>query len=504
MLDGLLVALALTAVVTGLTGAFSPCGFSMVDTIGSTLGNTRRSITRLACVTFTVGAMLGGVLTFGGLALLGQLAGETSSGFGWALAALIAFTAALADWRGLRIAPQIRRQVPESWRWRLSLPLAAGLYGVLLGLGFTTFVLSFAVWALAGISVAAGSLVLGIAIGLAFGFGRALPVIWLAPELNSARGSERLEGMAAEPRLWLGLRRLDALGLLLCALLMSSAVANASMLPAATAPTFPAATDPSVSEGALVWQSPSGPGQLQLPSGEQRILPGTDPAVGESLIAWQSGGQITVADLATLTPKLVLAAVNVDAIAVSSTWVVYRDQGVHGEDNLIAVSLTNPAERRYVDGSRLPGEIGRPALDRETVVFTVDTPKRNTIEAMNLTTGVRQVLRYSSSMVGLLNPALLHGRLLYERVNRCAQELRLGPMGSVRHDQVLLRLASTAHRDAGYERGYEANWNSASRCPNRSAGSGSDTRLGPAALSATAAYVTVIGSGQSQIVEVGR
>ena len=38
----------------------------------------------------------------------------------------------------------------------MPVPLAAGLYGVLLGLGFTTFILSFAVWALAGIAVALG------------------------------------------------------------------------------------------------------------------------------------------------------------------------------------------------------------------------------------------------------------------------------------------------------------------------------------------------------------
>jgi hypothetical protein len=495
MLDGLLVAVAATAMVAGLTGAFSPCGFSMVDTIGSTLGNTRNSITRLACVTFTIGAMLGGVLTFGGLAFLGRLAGETSGGVGWVLAALIALAAAIADWRGLRIAPQIRRQVPESWRWRLSLPLVAGLYGVLLGLGFTTFVLSFAVWALAGISVAVGSPFLGIAIGLAFGLGRALPVIWLAPELTDGRGSERLEGMAAEPRLWLGLRRLDALGLVLCGLVMGAGVANAS--------TLPAATDPSVSEGALAWQSLDGSGQLQLPSGERRTLPGTDPAVGESVIAWQSISQITVADLATMTPKLVLPVGNVDAIAISPTWMAYRDQGMHGGDNLIAVSLTNPAERRYVYGAPLPGEIGRPALDRETVVFAVDTPKHSIIEAVNLATGVRHVLRHSRS-IGLLNPALLHGRLLYERASRCAQELRLGPAGSVRHDQVLLRLSSTANRDGGYEPGYEDNWNNASGCSNRPTGAGSDLRLGPSALSAAAAYVTEIGSGQSRIVKVER
>ena len=45
----------------------------------------------------------------------------------------------------------------------MPVPLAAGLYGVLLGLGFTTFILTFAVWALAGISVALGDPRLGAA-----------------------------------------------------------------------------------------------------------------------------------------------------------------------------------------------------------------------------------------------------------------------------------------------------------------------------------------------------
>ena len=85
--------------------------------------------------------------------------------------AALALAAAVADWRGLRIAPQIRRQVPERWRWIMPLPLACALYGVLLGLGFTTFVLAFAVWALAGISFAAGEPALGALIGVAFGAG---------------------------------------------------------------------------------------------------------------------------------------------------------------------------------------------------------------------------------------------------------------------------------------------------------------------------------------------
>ena len=63
------------------------------------------------------------------------------------------------------ILPQVRRQLPEHWRRLMPMPLAAGLYGVLLGLGFTTFVLSFGVWALAGISFALGDPAIGLAIG---------------------------------------------------------------------------------------------------------------------------------------------------------------------------------------------------------------------------------------------------------------------------------------------------------------------------------------------------
>ena len=71
MLSALAAAAALTALLAGLTGAWSPCGFSMVDTVGSALGDTRRSATLLACIAFTAGAIAGGAATFGGLACAG-------------------------------------------------------------------------------------------------------------------------------------------------------------------------------------------------------------------------------------------------------------------------------------------------------------------------------------------------------------------------------------------------------------------------------------------------
>ena len=77
--------------------------------------------------------------------------------------------------------------------------LAAGLYGVLLGLGFTTFVLSFATWALAIACLALGDPAAGLAVGLAFGIGRALPVVVLAPLRDREIGIRAAAAMAERP-----------------------------------------------------------------------------------------------------------------------------------------------------------------------------------------------------------------------------------------------------------------------------------------------------------------
>src|SRR5581483_10042227 len=144
-------------------------------------------------------------------------------------------------------------------------------YGLLLGLGFTTFVLTFAVWALAAIAIAAGDLTVGIAVGLAFGLGRALPVMWIAPRLGTPAGDRALERLALEPRMWLGMRRLDALGLGACAALLAGSSAAAA--------TIPGSTDPSSDGALLVWQRIGGRGVLDTHTALRR-LPGTLPAVG--------------------------------------------------------------------------------------------------------------------------------------------------------------------------------------------------------------------------------
>jgi hypothetical protein len=207
--------LILAAAAAGVTGAWSPCGFSMVETLGPQGYAGRLRTTVAACATFSLGALAGGVATFGGLALLGDALGAGGPA-ALAVAAAVALAAAIGEARGARILPQVRRQVPESWRRRMPVPLAAGLYGVLLGLGFTTFILTFAVWALAGVSVALGDPALGLAIGLAFGAGRLLPVVVLAPAAATSAGAAFHAAMAERPRILRSLRAVDAVAMAAC------------------------------------------------------------------------------------------------------------------------------------------------------------------------------------------------------------------------------------------------------------------------------------------------
>ncbi len=149
-MSGLEITLAVAALLAGFCGTWSPCGFSMIETIGPHGHSGGRATTLSACVTFTLGALVGGVFTFAALGWLGSLLQGAEQSAAYVLGAVIAVVAAALEIRGVPILPQLRRQLPEHWRRVMPMPVAAGLYGILLGLGFTTFVLTFGVFALAG------------------------------------------------------------------------------------------------------------------------------------------------------------------------------------------------------------------------------------------------------------------------------------------------------------------------------------------------------------------
>ena len=93
----------------------------MVETLAPRGYAGRLRTTLVACATFAAGALAGGVVTFGGLALLGQRARRRRRRRGRA-PPRSRCAAAVGEARGARIVPQVRRQVPESWRRVLPRP----------------------------------------------------------------------------------------------------------------------------------------------------------------------------------------------------------------------------------------------------------------------------------------------------------------------------------------------------------------------------------------------
>jgi hypothetical protein len=408
------LSLAVAALLVGLTGAWSPCGFSMVETVGLAGDEGRRWTTIAACATFAPGAVIGGVATFGLLALVGQATHGAGARLAYLIAAGIAVAAAVAEARGTRIVPQIRRQLPEGWRWTMPLPVAAGLYGILLGLGFTTFVLSFGVWALAGISVALGDPTAGLVIGAAFGVGRSIPVIAVAPAVDTRFGNRCIELMAEQPTIYRLFRVGDALTLALVAVALTS---TASATAARTE--VPRGADPSAAGKALAFQRADRAGFLRF-EGHTYALPGRDPAMGGPFLAIISGpDRIAVLNRSTRRRLAVVRAPGAESVAISRDWLAYLAIR-RGRYLLRARRISDPAHPGHVKGIASvpsPNQIGHPSVGGRSVFYTVSKRRRNSIKRHNLKSGKEGTV-VRSRAAQLLNPAVQGRHLLYVRVTR--------------------------------------------------------------------------------------
>ncbi len=469
------------ALLAGLTGAWSPCGFSMVETVGIAGDGARRGTTVAACATFLPGAVIGGVTTFGLLSALGDLANGAGGRTACLLAAAIALVAAAAEARGTRIVPQIRRQLPERWRWTMPLPLAAGLYGILLGLGFTTFVLSFGVWALAGISVALGDPLLGLMVGAAFGVGRAIPVLAVAPIVDSPLGRRCIELMAERPALYRAFRLGDAVTLcLLAAALTATATATAARTEVSHG------ADPSTAAKALAFQT-SGRAAVERVKGHTYRLPGRDPAIGGPYAAVISGtDRIRILDRFTRKPVGSVSAPGVRALAISARWLAYLV--VDGDRYRLRARRINrpehPGDVKGIASTSSPAQVGHPSLDGGTVFYAVSRRHRNSIKRLNLNTGTGGTTLRSSS-AELLNPAADRKHLLYVRVGR-------GPEPPLATHPRRLRQSLMIRRIGGGGRGRAIFTLHGRRT------------LWTTALTASRAYVTVLGRKGPRIISVHR
>ncbi|HEY3193445.1 MAG TPA: hypothetical protein VGJ61_11710 [Solirubrobacterales bacterium] len=432
--------LAVAALLIGATGTFSPCGLSVIDTIGPTGHTGGRRTTIAACVAFLPGAIAGGLFTFGSLAALGGLLHGAGGRPAYMAAAAIALLAAALEARGTRIVPQIRRQLPERWRRVMPMPVAATLYGVLLGIGFTTFVLSFGVWALAGVSLAVGDPGLGLILGFSFGLGRAIPILVLAPLAGRQAGIRATELMCERPGVYIGLRRGD--GAALAAAAAALIVAPGSAGAAGTYVSH--ATDPAATADALLFQRLGGPAVISR-GGPEIPLPGSHPAIGGRYVATVTGNAIQLFDRNSLAPLARVDAPGADAVAVSDYWLAYRAP-VNGGDSIYIRYTANPSSPGpplLLAGEGGASQLSPPAVDGSILVYAIATQAGSRIVQWVLGTHKHRALVRSRRLL-LFDPSVRGHSFSYVRAD--ARRSRLMVRGRHRHGagRVLLTLKRSA------------------------------------------------------------
>ena len=510
MLSATATILLATAFAAGVTGAWSPCGFSVVETIGSRRAQVGGRTVAASCATFALGALTGGAVTFTSLAAIGMLAAGGRDATLVAVVVVILALTALGELLGMRVFPQIRRQVPEPWRRTLALPLATGLYGVLLGFGFTTYVLTLAVWALAGIALASGSPVTGLLIGLGFGAGRALPVALMAPRYATL--GRRLElAMAERPVLLRRLRLAD--GALLAAVAVAFVASGSTS--AAQRPQLVATdgTDPSRAGSLLAYERVDHSAAVLVDGDAIAQRPADNVAIGGRHIATRVGTTLTVQDRQSGATVAQLDAPNATQLAVSDRWLVWRADRPGGGDRLwalplpIAQAMPAAGVARVVAGAKRRAAIDRPALSGDHLAYAATTRGSSAIVIANLATQQRR--RALATRGGQLSqPALDGGRLLYVQSSFCSQRLRVVRTRTLRNPRTLLRIGSSARRDEAHEHGYSTQGSEPSRCPSGTPGR-TDVLLWTTALAGRVAYVTLLRPGgagavpSARIVRVG-
>jgi len=200
---------------------------------------------------------------------------------------------------------------------------------------------------------------------------------------------------------------------------------------------------------------------------------------------------VTVAARDTLVPTLQLTISGVEKLALSDRWLAYRVRLPSGSEQLVALSLAAPENPIAVSRPRAAGRLGRPSLSGDLVVFHTETPDRSWLSSLDLGTGKRRLLR-SSVRDLLLNPVQLGGKLLYVRIARCSQQLRLGPLDGNGAGRVLYKLPPLAGQDAGHEPGHT---HQGEHLPCMPPPKPTSRMLWTTALSGTEAYVTVLRPG---------
>jgi len=197
MTGWLVPALALVTVAAAARGTWSPCGLSMISAINPISERSRGNRYWLTTLWFIAGAVAGGA----GLGLVGALlalAARPLAGHPLpvgALAAACCLVALAGDLRLVRL-PIHPRQVNELWLMRYRRWLYAAGFGVQIGSGFATYIMTAATYAVPALAGLTGSPALAFGTGLLFGLVRGSAVL-LSARCRTGEALRRLHAWLA-------------------------------------------------------------------------------------------------------------------------------------------------------------------------------------------------------------------------------------------------------------------------------------------------------------------
>ena len=192
----LIAVLAAVAVVAGIRGLWSPCGLSMLSALNPIAERARGHRFWVTALWYVAGGLVGGALL--GAALAGGAAlvalASWPAAVTWSLVLVGAAVAVASDLRlGGWQLPDHPRQVDERWLTTYRRWIYAGGFGVQIGAGFATYVMTAGVYLLAAVAVLSGAPAVAFGAGVLFGAVRGSSIL-LA---GWAQTPSRLAGLMA-------------------------------------------------------------------------------------------------------------------------------------------------------------------------------------------------------------------------------------------------------------------------------------------------------------------
>jgi hypothetical protein len=196
----MLIAVAMLAAVRGL---WSPCGLSMLTALNPVAERARGHRFAMTAAWYVLGAACGGAVLGAGCAVaafgVARLALPVSAT--WTIALAAAALAVLSDGRvGGWSLPDHPRQVDVRWLTRYRRWVYAGGYGVQIGTGFATYIMTAGVYVTAVLAALTADPAQAFVGGIAFGLTRGLGILVAAP----ARTPETLRRVVALVDSWAG------------------------------------------------------------------------------------------------------------------------------------------------------------------------------------------------------------------------------------------------------------------------------------------------------------